>query len=446
MRINNRLFFFFALPLNRFILLTVVLIFFLPVSGTSFCPACPGAGAALSGTDINTLGYGWLIPDEQSDIIHNPAYLTHVRGQRLFFSPFAEMEINEALNTEENLLGGRLFIVMPSYYFNYALRFFPVINKTLTNSDPAKEKNYTDTFSFSFSAGMPRGYTLHLGLSAGLNTEYSLSSVKYEDPVHSDSYFSEASTELTLKAGAVFDISKQLNFGIAAEGLIGAAERKNNFILSESGDTIGFNLSLLPEIKLNKNLAARARLGMSYKSTLASFYKNSVFLRENESLYLFDISAGAGITYFSPDNYTAGLALKTRILPEKTERFFYGTSEYTDTISGFYTDAVLFIKKDFFSGRMILSLLYEFFNLKNETYENFTLQNGNPASSGSRNFYSAEVFPEVPRSIMLGAGIYPDENILVFLELSGTSLSAENLSVAEKFSLKLSGDIIFIFE
>ncbi len=435
------------IPLRVF---TVFIALLFPLSCAAWCP-CAGGMAAGPGLNVERLGYGWLVPDEQADTFINPAYITAITGRRLFswFSP--SITSNQDAKSSDSALAAGLFIVTPFEAATLGVKYRPFIAYSSREyslySTNALVESFDDSLILEIFAGFPAIGSLSLGASLGYDSDDSLDETDYSSPAFVDLYGKTLSRVFSLKIGAILDVNESFNFGASASCKAGAAEYGGN-AAKRDDNILKMNFSLLPEFKPSENLLLRGYAGLDYESVLSSFYENGVLSLEDESRYYLGIGAGFGLFYAGKDGSSFSLCIKTGIVPGDITRDYASGVLETESESGLYSWLFAGAKKEFFNGLIFISTGYKI--MKFESYTRVSSRHLGRAllSRASADYSGIIVFPGLAGNAYLILGARPDKNLYAAVNLGKTLLnlsSGPEKSGQNVFQSGIEAEVDFIY-
>ncbi|HDQ25770.1 MAG TPA: hypothetical protein ENN43_03370 [bacterium] len=438
----------------RALLFAVSAFLFFPAAAAAFCLPCAGINLSGSSLNIGERGYGWLIPDEQSDITINPAYAASIKGKRLFTRATSHNHVDNTVmkNSGESLSGG-IFVLLPFGQNVCSLKYAPSFSKSSEKykhySSDITRKKHDNNFELSLSAGFPFKKDFDIGITAGITKRSSLSSTAYNNPGVDDLFSLSLGRSFFLKAGVIFKTDEDFYFGASLGGLAGKAELSGLSGPVSADDSLSLNIVLLSGLSLNEDLLLRAGLGLNYESVLTSFFKNGSAYYEDETYYYTDINGGLGLFHTDPYGPVSALAVKAKWVPEKAERTFVSGRLNTAAESGFYTDFFAAYSQPVFNNKTFLTIGYEFLKLSAYSRAARSEISGFLISKGSSDYFDMTIFPDFDSSMIVSLGINPYENLFINLGLGGSGLSlaaSPGSNSLKSLGARFEAEVNFIFE
>lgn len=292
-----------------------------------------------SGVRVGSMGAGALVPDEETDLNYNPAFISYIEGQRIFSG--IDFSYNNSETTEKpsesskdsterqrRLISPNLeYVSGISDIFKFAIKYNPLFSKTTNESennwdvrvsnnksstkDESKANNFADIRLLA-------GVSLAPGVKIGYSISYSncKNEYKYKDTIESTNYVYKNKSETDYKnyyqnLGLIFDgvTGNKYAFTVGQTGFKSRYKGswdnyESRFLEQIKTSAIGIDAGFIPEIRFGENLILRSSLSCAYlwdkpKYSYAPSYSGSQIYNLEESSISDEIGAGLNYRYDS---------------------------------------------------------------------------------------------------------------------------------------------------
>ncbi len=440
-----------------------------------FAVAAPVVDVCASMVRVETMGAGSLVPDEETDLNYNPAFVTYIEGQRIFSgidllynsSETTERPSESSKNTTESkrrsITPNFEYVYGMSDVFKFAIKYNPVFSKNTAesvndwdqsvpnNSDIEEYKSKLNNFA---DTRMLIGVSLIPGVKIGYSVSYSNYKRVYEyksyweDSIYVYKSRDEESCMIYYQnLGFIFggENGNRYAFNVGQTGWKSVKKDwwdnyESGFLRKKKTGTIGLQAGFIPEMILSDSLILRTNISCIYlhekpKYSYAPAY-TGLQIYNFKNIQISD-GIGAGLNY----KHSAGTLFSFTLLTDGyiskdsyNEAYNKSTANYSKftfkTISR-NISAGLGLEKEILPQLLTIRCKVVPFEFQYEKYVQKE-QNQNGVKLESDEHKTTKLLGPV-YSYSLGIGYQPYENIIFDMNFSQISSMHSKEIYTEKF-------------